>query len=291
MKHRSEKILLNVVVFISRSAARIKEAAWPTIAGVGLLSPTSLDPSPKVPKREPPAASQRRGRLSRAVKEKTPKKPSLTGTEAEPGTSPVLVKERTPLKSPVTVKRKTPKKSLLGVEEETPSKSPLIFEISNVECGSSKKMPRLSRKSGGFTVSDIPAVTLSGKKETPKSFTIIEETADDVELSVANSVGRPKRSINSKKRQSLREKENVPAVVNVAAAPSAEDSFSLSLPEMDAVDSIIVSSRRMSIHEPSPPVHVSPENLLNGMVPAQFSPFVTSARGKDKYSLHKRRKF
>lgn len=367
---------------LKRSAARFKETAWPSIDGVGLLSSTSLEPSPKVAKTEVSAALLRKGRLSRSVKEgtaqkssstvnektprksllkikeKTPRKSPLAlvkktprksatvevqlGKEKSPKTSPLAVvkktprksatkevqsvKDKTPRKSPLTIKDKTPKtspltvvkktpsksgtkevksvddkkrrrsstvkretpsKSPLVVEEKSPEESPEVYDTINAEGGSAKKMPRLSRKSGGFIISDmhVPAVSL---REEPSISSIEEETTNDVEMSLTRSAGRPKRSVNRKTRQSLKEKENVPAE-NKLETPSAEDSFSLSLPEADAMDSIIVDSRRMSIHEPSPPVYISPEKLLNGMVAAQFSPFVTSARGKDKYSLQKRR--
>ncbi|XP_034234489.1 guanylate kinase-associated protein mars isoform X2 [Thrips palmi] len=283
---------------LKRSAARYKETGWPSIAGVGLLSPSTAEPSPKVARRESTVASQRRGRLSRAVKERTPRQSIKTSKEGTPAKAPLLVKEATPAKTPPKVKEATPAKTPLKVKEATPAKTPPKVKEATpqdlpqvvdtiVASGSARKMRRLSRKSGGFVVTAMPVSTLSVTKEAAVSPSV-EEATNVVDVSLTGSAGRPKRSMNSKKRQSLREKENVPDV-NLAQVPSAEDSFSLSLPEEDELDSIVASSRRMSIHEPSPPVHVSPDMLANGMVPAQFSPFVTSARGKDKYSLQKRR--
>ncbi|KAK3907607.1 Guanylate kinase-associated protein mars [Frankliniella fusca] len=297
-------------LMLKRKAARVQEANWPHISGVSILHSSPDGPSPKVAKI---VASDRRGRLSRAVKEKTPK--------ALPQVS--KLKDKTPKKSPKVsksaLKEKTPKTSLQvsnqkekthkkspkvltpAVREKTPKKSPNVpqfiekvktprkLQVSEsliAETSESPNMSRSQRRSGAFVVTDLPVKTTSTTEVVKETFHVSDKAEETIKKKSKLSQGSARKSTGSKRRESTREKENMPADDSEIGT---EEALSLSMPAIDEMDSVILSSRRMSIHEPSPEVHVSPENLSSGMVPAQFSPFITSARGKDKYSTQKRR--
>lgn len=235
-------------------------------------------PEPKSAKISKPVAASRRGRLSRAAKEPTPsKKPSLKKSNAE---------EPSIKMSPSYKKTPNGTRVLRTARLSTSSKTPNSRKSSSAE---------VSQMSQSFknTPSGVFEITERSESKTPK----VDKTAhaskqdessqDSVDASNNSSSNVHIRSVSNKKRRSTRGKENTPCKMETQS--DFPDGLSISIQE-DAMESVITDSRRMSIHEPSPAVHVSPENLSMGMVPAQFSPFITSARGKDKYSLQKRRK-
>ncbi|KAE8751298.1 hypothetical protein FOCC_FOCC001869 [Frankliniella occidentalis] len=287
-------------ITLKRKAVGFKEVNWPHIPGISILNSSPEEPSPKISKT---ARSQRRGRLL-AAKGSSPNKPlkttKLTVKEKTPKKSSevlkITVKEKTPKQLSVApklaVKEKTPKKSIevskLTVKEKTPKKSITVSESSKVDKLESPNMSRSLRRSGMFVVTEMTEKTSSKTevvKEPRSTVSIVAEEMPD--MSSQPRLGSSRKSTGSKTRQSMRGKENVPDEVGQSFA--MEKTISPRLPDIDEMDSVILSSRRMSIHEPSPTVHVTPDKLSSGMVPAQFSPFITSARGKDKYSTQKRR--
>lgn len=241
---------------LKRKAAGAKEANWPHIAGVSVLSKSPSEPSPKIRKSERSVASQRRGTLSRTIKERTPKKSPKVKAESDTD---------------------SPKPKTRRSQRRTGSEAFVVTEMPELTSSQAKEKVMPSNTAEEICEVNIQAPACAEE--------IVQKYPDGVVQERSSPrKSRSRRSMGTKKLQ--RGKENVPEK-EIESCDSNED-VAMPLSQTD-IEPIIVSSRRMSIHEPSPPVNVSPEKLSNGMVPAQFSPFITSARGKDKYSIQKRR--
>lgn len=279
------------------AAAAAKGANWPSIPGVSLLKDSPIGLS--LLKSDKPAASQRKGRLSRAVKDRTPKKELRCAVEIE--TSPVTHPSHKTRSAFITTDVSEEDMQVNTVESQMSMKSPK----QDKPMKNDRKSTRMSLRSTTdvFIVTEISdsGVVKDNEEETASSSEcdavdanntrttadVAERKSEDLLMTPSASKPiTPRKSTVKKSHSSMKEKENIPEENNeIFHTVDHSDSFN----EMDVMESVVMSSRRMSIHEPTPSVDITPDKLV-GMVPAQFSPYITSARGKDKYSTQKRRK-